>query len=49
VTGYALTAQTPGYQENIHTAIVTAHDTPAHERAVTTLKNWGGSADESFS
>ena len=40
--------QTPGYQKIIRTAIVTARDTPAYERVVTTLKKCGVSADESF-
>lgn len=41
-------AREPGYKKIIRTAIVTARDTPAYERVVTTLKDWGVSPDESF-
>ncbi|WP_081075532.1 5'-nucleotidase [Burkholderia territorii] len=37
-----------GYQKIVRTAIVTARNAPAHERVVTTLKDWGVSPDESF-
>lgn len=36
------------YQKILRISIVTARNAPAHERVVTTLKNWGVSADESF-
>ena len=38
----------PKYKKVIRIAIVTARNAPAHERVVTTLKEWGVSADESF-
>lgn len=38
----------PSYKKILRTAIVTARNAPAHERVVTTLKDWGVSADESF-
>lgn len=38
----------PGYRKVVRTAIVTARGAPAHERVVTTLKDWGVSPDESF-
>lgn len=38
----------PGYKKILRIAIVTARNAPSHERVVTTLKNWGVSADESF-
>lgn len=38
----------PNYKKILRIAIVTARNAPAHERVVTTLKNWGVSADESF-
>jgi 5'-nucleotidase len=41
-------AREPEYKKIIRTAIVTARDTPAYERVVTTLKEWGVSPDESF-
>jgi 5'-nucleotidase len=41
-------AQDPAYKRILRIAIVTARNAPAHERVVTTLKNWGVSPDESF-
>lgn len=38
----------PKYKKILRIAIVTARNAPAHERVVTTLKEWGVSADESF-
>lgn len=38
----------PGYKKILRIAIVTARNAPSHERVVTTLKEWGVSADESF-
>ena len=38
----------PGYEKILRIAIVTARNAPSHERVVTTLKEWGVSADESF-
>lgn len=38
----------PNYQKILRIAIVTARNAPAHERVVTTLKEWGVSPDESF-
>ena len=38
----------PDYKKILRIAIVTARNAPAHERVVTTLKEWGVSADESF-
>lgn len=36
------------YKRIIRTAIITARDAPAHERVITTLENWGVSANETF-
>lgn len=36
------------YKKIIRVAIVTARNAPAHERVITTLKNWGVSLDEAF-
>ena len=36
------------YKPIIRTAIVTARNAPAHERVITTLEDWGVSANESF-
>ena len=36
------------YERIIRTAIVTARNAPAHERVITTLENWGVSANETF-
>ena len=36
------------YRAKIRSSIVTARDAPSHERVVTTLRNWGVSADEVF-
>jgi 5'-nucleotidase len=36
------------YKRVLRTAIVTARNAPSHERMVTTLRNWGVSADETF-
>lgn len=38
----------PEYQKILRIAIITARNAPAHERVVTTLKEWGVSPDESF-
>lgn len=38
----------PEYKKILRIAIVTARSAPAHERMVTTLKEWGVSPDESF-
>ncbi|MGF6704441.1 5'-nucleotidase [Pseudomonas frederiksbergensis] len=38
----------PSYKKILRIAIVTARNAPSHERVVTTLKEWGVSADESF-
>ncbi|MDE3021828.1 MAG: 5'-nucleotidase [Pseudomonadota bacterium] len=38
----------PDYKKILRIAIVTARNAPAHERVVTTLKEWGVSPDESF-
>ena len=38
----------PTYKKILRIAIITARSAPSHERVVTTLKNWGVSADESF-
>ncbi|MDO6387330.1 5'-nucleotidase [Uliginosibacterium sp. 31-12] len=38
----------PDYQRILRISIVTARNAPNHERVVTTLKNWGVSADASF-
>lgn len=38
----------PNYKKILRIAIITARNAPAHERVVTTLKEWGVSADESF-
>jgi len=36
------------YKRIIRTAIVTARNAPAHERVITTLEDWGVSANETF-
>ena len=41
-------AKNKDYRKIVRIAIVTARNAPSHERVVTTLKNWGVSADESF-
>lgn len=38
----------PNYKKILRIAIITARNAPSHERVVTTLKEWGVSADESF-
>lgn len=38
----------PGYVPRVRTAIVTARSAPAHERMVTTLREWGIQVDETF-
>lgn len=38
----------PTYEKILRISIVTARNAPSHERVVTTLKDWGVSADESF-
>jgi 5'-nucleotidase len=37
-----------GYKRILRTAIVTARNAPAHERVITTLEDWGVSANEMF-
>lgn len=37
-----------GYKRFIRTAIITARNSPAHERVITTLEAWGVSPDETF-
>lgn len=41
-------AADPAYQPLIRTAIITARNAPAHERLVTTLRQWGITVDETF-
>ncbi len=36
------------YRRVIRTSIITARSAPTHERVITTLENWGVSADETF-
>lgn len=38
----------PEYERIIRTAIITARAAPAHERVVTTLRDWGVNADHTF-
>lgn len=38
----------PQYQKLIKTSIITARNSPAHERAVNTLNSWGVTVDELF-
>ncbi|MGW4566778.1 5'-nucleotidase [Streptomyces sp. NPDC004561] len=38
----------PGYEIRVHVSIVTARNAPAHERAVTSLKTWGVTANSAF-
>ncbi|MGR8940405.1 MAG: 5'-nucleotidase [Gammaproteobacteria bacterium] len=40
--------QDRNYKRILRTAIITARNAPAHERVVTTLENWGVSANETF-
>ena len=41
-------AKNPDYKKILKTAIITARNAPAHERAVNTLKKWGVTVDEMF-
>jgi 5'-nucleotidase len=41
-------AADPSYDPRLRIAIVTARNAPAHERVVTTLRDWGIEADEVF-
>ena len=41
-------SENPDYQKILKTAIITARNAPAHERAVNTLKKWGVTVDEMF-
>jgi 5'-nucleotidase len=41
-------AKEPGYESKIRIAIVTARNAPSHKRMVTTLREWGIQADETF-
>lgn len=41
-------AADPGYEARIRIAIVTARNAPAHERVVTSLRDWGIQVDEAF-
>lgn len=43
-----LLKENPSYKKILRIAIITARNAPSHERVVTTLKEWGVSADESF-
>lgn len=43
-----LLEENPDYKKILRIAIITARNAPSHERVVTTLKEWGVSADESF-
>lgn len=43
-----LLKENPDYKKILRIAIITARSAPSHERVVTTLKEWGVSADESF-
>jgi len=38
----------PNYKKILKTAIITARNAPAHERAINTLKKWGVTVDEMF-
>ena len=38
----------PKYKRILHIAIVTARNAPAHERMITTLEDWGVSANQTF-
>jgi len=40
--------ENPNYEKILKTAIITARNAPAHERAVNTLKKWGVTVDEMF-
>ena len=44
----ALARRNPEYKRILRIAIITARSAPSHERVVTTLKNWGVSANETF-
>ncbi|WP_425465830.1 5'-nucleotidase [Nocardioides rubriscoriae] len=44
----ARTKQDPSYEPRLRIALVTARDAPAHERAVTSLRDWGVTVDEAF-
>lgn len=39
---------TPSYESRLRIAIITARNAPAHERVVTTLREWGIEVDEVF-
>jgi 5'-nucleotidase len=41
-------ASNPNYMPRVRIAIVTARNAPAHERVVTSLREWGIQVDESF-
>ena len=38
----------PAYKKILRTSIVTARNSPSHERAINTLKSWGVTVDELF-
>lgn len=38
----------PAYKRILKTAIITARNAPAHERVITTLREWGVEVDEAF-
>ena len=38
----------PTYRRVLKTAIITARNAPAHERVITTLKNWEVEVDDAF-
>lgn len=44
----AIKKSKPEYSRIIKTYIVTARNAPAHERVITSLKNWGVEVDEAF-
>jgi 5'-nucleotidase len=41
-------AANPDYQPRVRVAIITARNAPAHERVVTSLREWGIQVDEAF-
>lgn len=45
---FARKAADPSYEPRIRLAIITARNAPAHERVVTTLREWGIEIDEVF-
>ena len=43
-----LTSRDPGYESRLRISLVTARSTPAHERAVNSLRDWGLKVDDAF-